>query len=43
MVKSLGRTLLQDRNEASIKASIMLEFIMEALSNSECPNLFLVI
>ena len=40
MVKSLGRTLLQDRNEASIKVSVLVEFITGTLSNSKRLSLF---
>ena len=40
MVKSLGCTLLLDRNVAFIKASIRLEFIIGGLSNSERQSLF---
>ena len=36
----LGSSLLNDRNEASIKVSIRMEFIMGAHSNSEHLSLF---
>ena len=43
MVKSLGRTFLHDRNEASIKVLVRVEFIMGTLSNFGVPELVLVI